>query len=118
MNKYVILVVLNAPLIIYALAKSIIYFKEGLYSKMQLGFRLVFWLGALAGMIFAKSIYDFLVHKDLTDSAPLSLADVLLTTACFLSLTMLIRLYARVDKAERNLTDLNQALTLRDLPKQ
>jgi hypothetical protein len=117
MNKYVILVVLNSPFIVYALAKSIIYFKEGIYSKMQLSVRLIFWLTALAGMIFAKPLYDFLVHKDLTDSAPLSLADVLLTTACFLSLTMLIRLYARVDRAERNLTDLNQALTLRDVQK-
>lgn len=113
MNKYVLLVVLNAPFILYALTKGIIYFKEGLYSRSQLLFRLIFWLGCLALLICAKPLYDALESNQLTNSPPLSLADVLLTTACFFSFTMIIRLYARLEKTEQKLTDLNEALALK-----
>lgn len=113
MNKYVLLVALNAPFIIYAIIKSTIYYRDGVYTRSQLLFRLFFWIGCLLMLIFAKPIYDFLRGNRLTDSPPLSIADVLLTTACFLSLTMIIRLYARLEKAEQKLTNLNEALALK-----
>ena len=115
MSKYLLLVLLNAPFVVYAIVKSIIYYRESIYSRSQLFLRLVFWSGCLAVLLLAKPSYDFLRGNRLTDSTPLSLADVLLTTICFLSLTMIIRLYTRLEKAERKLTDLNEALALRKL---
>jgi hypothetical protein len=114
-SKYAILILLNAPFVLYAIVKCIVYFKEGLYSRVQLGVRLLFWSASLALLLFAKPIYDFLRDKQLTDSAPLSIADVLLATACVLSFTLIVRLYARLEKTEKKLTDLNEALTLREL---
>src|SRR3981081_3773019 len=101
MNKYLLLAVLNVPLVTYGLFKAIVYAKEGVYSKAQLSIRLLFWLSCLGAIVFAKQVYDFLRGNNLTDSPPLSIADVLLTTICFLSLIMIIRVYTRLEKAER-----------------
>ena len=113
MSKYLLLVLLNAPFILYGMMKSLLYFKEGVYSRLQFLFRLVFWGGCLALLVLTKPIYDFLAGNKLTNSPPLSLADVLLATGCFLALTMIVRLYARLEKAERKLTEMNEALALR-----
>jgi hypothetical protein len=114
MSKYLLLALLNAPFITYGLFKAVVYTKEGVYSKSQLGVRLIFWLGCLALIILAKPIYEFLRGNNLTDSPPLSIADVLLTTISFLSLTMVVRIYARLEKAERKLTHLNEELALKE----
>ena len=113
-TKYALLIILNFPFILYGFVKSFIYFKDGLYSRAQLFVRVVFWSISLSLLIFAKPIFDLLRAKRLTDSTPLSIADVLLATACFLSITMIIRLYARLEKTEKKLTELNESLTLKD----
>lgn len=115
MSKYVLLAILNLPFVLYGLFKAIVYFKEGIYSVAQLLVRLVFWTLALALIVLASPIYNFLVSKALTDSPALSLADVVLATLSSLLLTMLIRVYTRVERVERQLSDLNESLALKHL---
>lgn len=115
MSRYLLLVILNAPFIIYGLMKATIYFKDGIYNITQLLIRVAFWLGCLGLIVFAKPVYDLLVRKHLTDSPPLSLAEVFLTTACFLSLTLIVRLFARQERMEKKLTELVEELALRDI---
>ncbi len=76
--------------------------------------RLIFWLGIGAGIIFAQQIYNFLVHNDLTNSTPLSLADVVLVTGVNFSLFLTIRVYTRLDHTERRLSDLQEKLSIRE----
>jgi hypothetical protein len=113
MNKYLLLIILNVPFIVYGLIKATIYYKEGVYSVLQLVTRVTFWILALVGVLFTQQLYNFLIGHDLTNSSPLSIADVLLATFSFLSLTMIIRLYARMEKAEKKVADLNEELALR-----
>lgn len=113
MSKYVLLAILNLPFVLYGYFKAVVYFKEGVYSVAQLVVRLLFWSVALTLIVLAAPIYNFLVNKALTDSPALSLADVVLATLSSLLLTMLIRVYTRVERIERQLTDLNEALALK-----
>jgi hypothetical protein len=116
-TKYTLLIILNAPFIVYAVLRTIIYFKEGIYNGLQAIVRVVFWLIALGFVVFAQQIYNYLVGHGFTDSAPINLADVLLVTATFLCLTLIIRLYTRVEVAEQKLTEINEAIALRDQEK-
>lgn len=113
MTKYQLLILLNLPFIFYGMMKAAVYYREGTYSLAQFFLRLVFWLTALAFVLFAEQIYNYLIGKDLTTSTPLSLADVLLATFSFLSFTLIIRLYTRVERSENKIAELNEELSLR-----
>jgi hypothetical protein len=112
MNKYVILAVLNLPFVLFGIINALIQYKENRLGRLSLLVRLVFWLLIASGIIFAKYMYNFLIGNDLTNSAPLSLADVILVTGVSFCLFLCIRLYAKADHTEQKLNELQEYLSI------
>lgn len=112
MDKYTILILLNMPFVIFGLLSAFGRFKDGLLGRMSLLLRLLFWGGIAAGIIFAENLYDFLVGKNLTDSPPLSLADVILVTGVSFCFFLSLRIYNRIDQMERRQTELQERLSI------
>lgn len=112
MDKYTILILLNIPFVIFGLVSALARHKEGLVGRFSLFLRLAFWSLIAAGLFFAKDLYDFLVGKNLTDSPPLSLADVILVTGVSFCFFLCLRLYTRIDQTERKLTELQERLSI------
>ena len=88
-------------------------FREGVVQRIGLLIRLIFWSVVLTGLIFAEALYEFLFANNLTDTTPLSLADVVLVTGIMLALSLCIRLYAKVDALEKRLSDLHQETSIK-----
>jgi hypothetical protein len=112
MNKYTILIVFNLPFVVFGIFSAIARYKENSLGRLSLLTRLFFWTFIGAGIIFAQQIYNFLIRNDLTNSQPLSLADVVLVTGVSFCFFLSIRLYSRLDNTERKLSDLQEKLSI------
>lgn len=113
MSRYVILVLLNIPLILAGGINAVVSFKLGRTSKRRFIFRLGLWISILLGLIFAESIYGFLFTRNLTQTEPLSLFDVIEITGIILTFFVANQAYAKADLLERRVQDLHQELSIR-----
>lgn len=117
MFKYILIFILNAPLVIIGMIRTVRSYNAGIITRLRASAALTAWIILLLGLIFAKPLYDFLERNHLTDSTPLSLFDVIQTTGIILALYMCTRLYAKNDALEHRLNQLNREISLRDLRK-
>jgi hypothetical protein len=112
-SRYLILVLLNLPLVIAAITNAVVSYNLKHLSRQRLILKLGFWIIILIGLIFTQSIYDFLYSEGLTQTEPLSLFDVLQITGIIYVFYLVNRLYVKVDVLERRLQDLHQELSIR-----
>lgn len=112
MDKYSILLVLNLPFVIFGYAKAIIMYKTGVTQRIGLLARIAFWSFILFGLAYAEKIYEYLIRHNLTDTTPLSLADVILVTGVIFSLFLCLRLYTKIDILEKRVSDLHEKLSI------
>jgi len=114
MDKYALLMIFNLPFIVFGLLKAFQMFKNASISISGLIARFTFWISILLGLMFAKNIYNYLRLNDLTDSPPLSLADVILITGVIFCFFLSIRVYAKLDAVEKRLNDLHTKLSIKN----
>ncbi len=83
------------------------------YSRKKFYLRVGLWLCVLAGIIFAKPIYEFLFSRNLTQTEPLSLFDVIQITGIIFVLFIATRSRSKIETLERRVQDLHQELSIR-----
>lgn len=113
MSRYLLLVLLNLPLIVAGLLGALVDFKLGKISRKKYVGQTLLWLFILLGLAAAKPIYEFLFTNQLTETEPLSLFDVIQITGVVLVLFMANRSRIKVDTLERKVQDLHQELSIR-----
>lgn len=113
MSRYLLLVLLNLPLIIAGFVSVVTRYKLRKYSVWRMIAYLAFWTFVLLGLVFTKSIYDWLFDRSLTDTEPLSLFDVVQITAIISLLYLVSRTVGRLNETEKKLADLHKELSLR-----
>lgn len=112
MDKYTLLIILNLPFVIFGIIKAIVAYKTGAVQRGGLVLRLLFWSAVGIGLLFARNFYNLLRERGLTDTAPLSLADVVLVTGVIFSMFLILRLYAKLDQTEKRLTDMHEKMSI------
>ena len=113
MSRYVILVVLNLPLVFAALLSALVEYKTGKLSGKSFVRQVIIWLIILTGLASAKFIYQFLFRNNLTQTEPLSLFDVIQITGIIVVLFMANRSRIKLETLERRVQDLHQELSIR-----
>lgn len=113
MSRYLILLLLNMPLVLAALFSAFIEFKMEKYSKKKFIGQTLIWLLIFAGLASAQLIYKFLFSNSLTSTEPLSLFDVIQITGIVTLLFMVNRSRIKIEAQERRLQDLHQELSIR-----
>lgn len=113
MSRYLLLVILNAPLILAGVISSLVSFKLRRLTKSQFVLRIALWAVILLGLISAHFIYQFLFTNNLTQTEPLSLFDVIQITGIVLLFYVVSRYRTRIDALERRLQDLHRELSVR-----
>ena len=113
MSRYLILILLNAPMVAAGVLSSIVEYKLKRTTFKRFIFRLSLWLGIFAGLVFAQPIYRFLFSHQLTQTEPLSLFDVIQITGIVFLLFLANRAYIKADTLERRFHDLHQELSIR-----
>lgn len=113
MSRYTILVILNLPLIIAAIMKGVVSYKLGRTSRRQMYTRIGLWLAILAGLIFAEPIYGFLFSRNLTQTEPLSLFDVIQITGIIAVLFIANQAHSKADILEQRVQDLHREISIK-----
>jgi hypothetical protein len=112
-SRYLILVILNTPLIITAILNAVVSYNLKHLSLRRLIFKVVFWLAVFVGLVLAEPLYKLLYAQGLTQTEPLSLFDVIQITGVILVFFLVNRLYVKVDVLEHRVQDLHQELSIR-----
>ena len=113
MSRYIILIILNAPLIFFGMVNSLVGYKLNRMSRKRFLMGMLFWLFLLAGLIFVHPIYSYLFSRNLTQTEPLSLFDVVQITGIVFTLLIANRAYGRAHLLERRVNDLHQELSIK-----
>ena len=112
MDKYTILILLNVPFVMFGVIHAVLSYKDGIIGRLSLLLRFIFWAVIACGLFFAKYLYNLLTGSNLTDSTPLSLADVILVTGINICLFLCFRLYTKLDHTERRLSELHESVSI------
>lgn len=113
MSRYLILVLLNAPFVFASILAATVSYKLGQLNGRRFLVRVALWSGIFLGLIFAQNIYLFLFSRNLTQTEPLSLFDVIQITGVIGTFFIAHKAYLRADRVERRLQDLHQELSIR-----
>lgn len=113
MSRYLILVVINTPLIIAGILSAVVSFRLKKSSNKRFIFRLSLWLGIFLGLLLSEPIYNFLFSNQLTTTEPLSLFDVIQITGIILTLFVANRAYSKAEYLESRLQSMHRDLSIR-----
>lgn len=113
MSRYLILVLLNAPLVIAALLGALVDYKLKKLTGKKFVVQILVWIVIFVGLASARPIYEFLFSNNLTETEPLSLFDVIEITGIILVLFMANRSRIKLETMERRVQDLHQELSIR-----
>lgn len=111
--RYLILVLLNVPIILAALINIITQYKLRKVSVTRFRHQLIIWMVIMVVLIGSFPLYNISIGYPPLDSSELSLFDILQTTAIILLFYIANNQRQRIDQSERRLRDLHQELSIR-----
>lgn len=111
--RYIILILLNIPIISLALFNIVIQYKMKKVTKQRFHQQFALWLVLLVLLVSSFPLYNLSVGKSLFDSAELSLFDIAQTTAVIVIIYILNGQRRKIERAEKTIRDLHQELSIR-----
>jgi hypothetical protein len=111
-NKYALLVIINAPLIVVAVLMALTSYKTGRSTRRRCTVLVTFWLLVGVGMFFVEPAYNLLVRANLTESPPLSVFDIILLTAILFQLLLMVQLYERLTNLSRKVSRMHEGISI------
>lgn len=111
--RYVILVLLNLPVILFAFMNLVMRYKLGKISGQRFRIQFLLWLILLIVLIGSFPVYNHFSGKLILDASGLTMFDIVQTTAIILLLYIVNSQRQRIDWTERTLRDLHQELSIK-----
>jgi hypothetical protein cdiviTM7_01388 len=111
--RYLILILLNVPIILAALINIITQYKLRKVSPARFRHQLIIWLVIMVSLMGSFPIYNISLGHPPLDSSELSLFDILQTTTIIFLFYIANNQRQRIDQNERRLRDLHQELSIR-----
>jgi hypothetical protein len=111
-NKYALLVLINAPLIIVAVLMALTSYKTGRSTRRRCTVLVTFWLLVGVGMVFVEPAYNLLIRANLSASPPLSVFDIILLTAILFQLLLMVQLYERLTNLSRKVSRMHEGIAI------
>ena len=113
MSRYLILLILNTPLILAALLSALVDFKMRKLTRRKFSAQVLIWLIIFGGLAAAQPVYEFLFSNQLTKTEPLSLFDVIQISGIIVVLFIANRSRIKVERLERRVQDLHQEISIK-----
>lgn len=111
--RYLILVLLNTPVVFLALFNIVTQYKVKKISKTRFHSQLTLWLAILIVLISSFPLYNYFSSNELLDSSELSSFDIFQTTA-IIGLIYIVNSQRRnIERNEKATRDLHQELSIR-----
>ena len=111
--RYLVLVLLNVPIILAALINIVTQYKLRKVSPARFRHQQIIWLILMIVLIGSFPLYNISIGHPPLDSSELSLFDILQTTAIILLFYIVNNQRQRIDQNERRLRDLHQELSIK-----
>lgn len=112
MSKYLIIILLNLPIAVMGILWSTVSYKTKSMTKKRYRVEIVSWVIIVLGLISIEPIYNKLIQAGLTDSAPLSLVDVIALTLIVLSLFLIGRLQEKITALNKKFSILHEEIVI------
>ena len=92
MSKYLLLVLVNAPIVLIGIVRAITRYKTkpARISKSKCVIEVIFWLSIWVALSLIEPLYNTLIRHNLTDSPPMSIFDVVLLTLLIFCLLLIV----------------------------
>jgi hypothetical protein len=110
--RYIILILLNVPVVLLALLSFITKYKMRKITKKRFKTQIFIWSAILLVLVGSFPVYNYMVGRPLLDSHELSLFDIAQTTVMILLLYIVNTLRQKIQRTEKMLRDLHQNLSL------
>jgi len=111
--RYLILVLLNLPIIILGLVNIITQYKLKKIERKRFRFQILLWMVILVVLIGSFPLYNYTIGKPLLDSTELSLFDIAETTAIIYLIYIINDHRRKLERSERTIRDLHQEISIR-----
>jgi len=111
--RYLLLVLLNTPIVLLALVNIITQYKIRRISVNRFRQQLVLWLAILIVLLGSFPMYNHLTHRSLFDSSELSSFDITQTTVLIYLIYIVNNQRRKIEQNERFLRDLHQELAIK-----
>lgn len=111
--RYLVLLLINLPVILLALINLITQYKLSRISKRRLNRQLLMWLAILLVLGASFPVYNFISGRPPLDSSELSLFDIVQTTVIIALIYVVNYQRQKSERTEKVLRDLHQELSIR-----
>lgn len=111
--RYVILVLLNLPIILLALVNILTQYKMHRVSKARFRHQIILWSIILIVLVCSFPFYNHLTGKLILDSSELSIFDIVQTTALIFMFYAVNRQRQQIEQNERMMRDLHQEISIK-----
>lgn len=111
--RYLILLLLNLPVILLALLNIVTRYKMKKLSRERFYKQLLLWLVVLVVIAGSFPVYNLIAGRPVLDSLDLSAFDIAQTTVIVFLLYAFNNLHQKLDQTERRLRDLHQEVSIR-----
>lgn len=111
--RYLVLVLLNLPIVLIALVNIITQYKLKKVSIGRFRHQLIIWLAMLIILISSFPVYNLLSGKPVFDSRELSLFDIVEITAIIMLFYTVNNLRQTNEQQQQRLRELHQELSIR-----
>lgn len=111
--RYLILLLLNVPIISIALLNLITRFKLRRITKRRFRVQMILWAILLVILIFSFPLYNLLTNKPPLDSQELSLFDIVQTTAIIFLVYVVNSMRLKSEWNEKRIRELHQEISIK-----
>lgn len=111
--RYLLLVLLNLPVILLAFTNFITRYKLGKISKERFRVQFFLWFILLVVLIGSFPVYNYLTGKSIFEARDLTMFDIVQTTAIILLFYVINNQRQKLESTERMLRDLHQELSIK-----
>ena len=111
--RYLVLVLLNIPVILLALTNLITRYKIRKIDTGKFRRQILLWLALLLVLISSFPLYNFISGRPFFDSQELSAFDIIQTTAIIALFYIVNNQRQKIEHTERYLRDFHQELSIK-----
>jgi hypothetical protein len=112
MNKYILLIIINAPLIMLGVISAVTDYKTSRISRNRCTLQVLSWLIIGLSLVMVQPVYDILIRSNLTESPPLSVFDIVLLSGVLFCLLLIKRTNEKVDVLSKKVSRMHENIVI------
>lgn len=114
MSKYIVLILINLPLLLAVLIRTTADYKTRRITKNKYVITTIVWVFVIAALCLIEPFYNILLRSGLTDSPSMSIFDVALLTLLVFAGYLLMRAKQDISELETRVSKLHERIVIVD----